>query len=392
MTTVCKISADEFRNMREDWNGLLDRSSCGAPMLTWEWMYTWWEQYDRDDIPRELYVLSARRDGSELVGLLPFVKRPAKRYGVTFSRLEFMGTGEAEADETCSQYLNVILDSGDGEEVARAFADHLSRDGSWDEIVCRDFRDDETGLVRVLCKCLREAEVNLYTEEFGAARCPLAQLPDSWESYLSTLSHNRRKQLRRGRRALESDHSVSVVTGYSLEDVRVGISDLVRLHQARWQGKQKPGCFASPVFTAFLNAVGERMSERNGMQITRLSIDEDAAAVFYVLRYGEGLYLYSCGVDLERYAMYSPGNLAIAHIVEEAIAEGAREVHFFKAGGPSYKHYWTERFVPVASLLMRRKGSRHVVCRVLDGVKDILRRVRSPSALGSLQMRVGIHG
>jgi CelD/BcsL family acetyltransferase involved in cellulose biosynthesis len=62
-------------------------------------------------------------------------------------------------------------------------------------------------------------------------------------------------------------------------------------------------------------------------------------AVCYTLLAGpDRLFLYLSGFD-EAQAYESPGTLLLGAIVEDAVAEGRRELHFLR-GGEAYKYAW----------------------------------------------------
>ena len=50
------------------------------------------------------------------------------------------------------------------------------------------------------------------------------------------------------------------------------------------------------------------------------------------------LMLYLSGFD-EDFATVSPGTLLLGHLIEDAIRDGTREIHFLR-GGETYKYAW----------------------------------------------------
>jgi CelD/BcsL family acetyltransferase involved in cellulose biosynthesis len=69
-----------------------------------------------------------------------------------------------------------------------------------------------------------------------------------------------------------------------------------------------------------------------------LRFDGAAAAGFYGFSHGRRGYSYLTGFD-PAFGFESPGALLLAHAVEEAIAEDAREFHFLR-GREDYKYEW----------------------------------------------------
>ncbi len=103
--TVRLLTEEEFLSARSDWNRAAADGRWISPMLSWEWLNSWWHVYGAPDTDRELYIPVVLEDDT-ILGALPFVRHtvgPGK-----IRRLEFIGTGEDEYDETCSEYLDVI--------------------------------------------------------------------------------------------------------------------------------------------------------------------------------------------------------------------------------------------------------------------------------------------
>ena len=160
-------------------------------------------------------------------------------------------------------------------------------------------------------------------------------------------------------------------------DVLRELDDFMSLHQARWSGQQKAGCFASDAFAAFVRAVTERLSVRRAVRIATLTVDGAPVALYHLLRRGSCLYYYNSGMQEGKWAEYSPGSVCLGHILEASIREGLREFHFFKAGPGSYKYHWTDQSVPVVSLRLSRRGGQRALLRCADAAFAFARNVRT---------------
>jgi CelD/BcsL family acetyltransferase involved in cellulose biosynthesis len=377
MMSVREIGAQELTGLREEWNGLLARSRADGPMLTWEWVFSWWEAYRDYGVHRELYVLEARQS-DRLVGIAPFVRRPARQFGLPLTRIEFVGTGEDEADETCSEYLDAIVDRDHQTEAAQSFAEYLLEDRRWDEIVCRDVRQDCQSVAQLMREALQTAETELHIEEFGGARCPVAILPKSWDEYLSGLSSNSRRLLRHKRREALAEAKVEFATASTAEDLTPAFGEFVRLHQQRWRVERKRGCFDSPAFSRFMELLCPRLAASGGVEISSLTMHGDVAVVYFLLKHENRLYYYNSGMDMERWAQFSPGSVCLGYIIEDAIRRGIAEFHFLKGGGGSYKYHWTHDAVPVSSLLVRRRNWKHGAWQLAERARA--RRRAKPEA------------
>jgi len=101
MITVEKVvTREEFKGLAAAWSSLLQESASDTLFLTHEWLNAWWEVFGSE---RELYILLVR-DSEELIGIAPLIRREVRHYGLLpFRRLEFLASGEDEADEICSE-------------------------------------------------------------------------------------------------------------------------------------------------------------------------------------------------------------------------------------------------------------------------------------------------
>jgi CelD/BcsL family acetyltransferase involved in cellulose biosynthesis len=69
-----------------------------------------------------------------------------------------------------------------------------------------------------------------------------------------------------------------------------------------------------------------------------LSIGREIAAVYYGFAHRDRAYGYLTGFE-PAFAFESPGALMLAHVIEQAVTEGACEFHFLR-GQENYKYDW----------------------------------------------------
>src|SRR3989338_6121715 len=101
------VKEEKFRDLKIEWDQLLSLSSTNAVYLTWEWLFTWWEIFGDDR--RELFIIAVRENG-QLIGIAPLIIHNVEDFNLfTFRRIEFLGTGEEEKDEVCSNYMDFII-------------------------------------------------------------------------------------------------------------------------------------------------------------------------------------------------------------------------------------------------------------------------------------------
>jgi CelD/BcsL family acetyltransferase involved in cellulose biosynthesis len=358
---VERIDSERLAKMREEWDSLLERSNTISPMLFWEWLWSWWEAYRDVGTMRELYVLVARADDGRLVAAAPFVRRHVRVYGIHLSRIEFIGTGEAEEDETCSELLDIVVDPAYAAEALEGISEYLTRDEEWDELVCRDVLSDSQSAVSLLAERMAAGGFAKHTANSG--HCPWIALPETWPAYLDTLSPKREKRIEYERRHLS--RAARVESNISVEpgEVMASYGSFVVLHQRLWNARGRPGCFASRHFSSFMEKVTNRLAERRNVMLQSLIVNGEPVAVFFLLLRGARIFYYNSGVDPDEYRSHSPGNIGLGHVIEGAIQRGMKEFHFFKGRLESYKGHWTDKTLPVSTVVVCRRSWRTLLVR-----------------------------
>ncbi len=113
---------------------------------------------------------------------------------------------------------------------------------------------------------------------------------------------------------------------------------MIRLHSLRWESRGEAGVLADPRVRDFHTRSLPRLAAARLARLYALQIGDAVAAVYYGFLHNDHAYGYLTGIDPE-FEHESPGTLLLAHAMEEAIREGAREFHFLR-GGEAYKYGW----------------------------------------------------
>jgi CelD/BcsL family acetyltransferase involved in cellulose biosynthesis len=122
------------------------------------------------------------------------------------------------------------------------------------------------------------------------------------------------------------------------ESVASGLSDLFRLHAARWQARGEPGVLADPAVQRFHYDAAPRLARAGLLRLVSLRVGGNVAGVSYGFGHAARAFAYISGID-PGFGFESPGVLLYADAIERALAEGAREFHFLR-GRERYKYQW----------------------------------------------------
>jgi len=352
-----------FVALRDEWNELLAGSRAATPFLTWEWLYSWWNQLGRGF---RLHILAVR-SGGRLVAVAPLVDRGWEPVRLRLFRcVSFLGS-PLRAANVGSDYLDVFTAPDAAfalDEIAQALAgEHnvlelaqVPAEGSNGERLVdrlggqgwRLQRDDKRDL------------------------CPWIDLQGhTWESYLATRGSEHRYAVQRKLRKLHRDFEVRFERVTTEAGRQEALAQLIGLHERRWLEKGESDAFNTPGLRAFHEEFSRRALERGWLRLYVLRLNGVPAAAFYALRYADTFSFFQSGFD-PAYARHSVGLVSMALSIQAAIAEGAGRYDMLH-GTEEYKFHWANETRPLARYVAFPPRLKGAFARGLTGVYATIR-------------------
>lgn len=378
------------------WWDLARAASRLEPTQTPAWLLSWWRVFGSAG-GRELFVVVVEDARGQLVAIAPFVRRWVVRASlVPLATLEWMGSGEDEADEICSEYLGALVRAGHEARAAATIARCLaaSAGDAWDVLELRANKGDDPTLA-VLGATLERAGASVDVHETES--CPFIALPDSFDRYLEGLDGERRYFARRTLR--DFDKFASERGGATLHVARAhepaferGFEILRRLHDARWGGG---GVFDSARFSAFhaelsasLGAVDpSRAKEAGTLALVWIEVGGEPLAIAYDIEHRGRVYFYQGGRRMDLPKHVRPGIALHLRSIELAIERGASSYDFL-ARADTYKrklaptHAHELVTLEAVAPTVRARASRGLVTAA-HAIAKVARRISSPRQSGS---------
>lgn len=319
----------QFQHLADEWNQLLWRSSANSIFLTWEWLATWWQHFQAD---QQLWIVTARHPQTNvLLGIVPLLIHQQKIKGLlTFRECRFF-----EDDHTAPDHLDFIIDKEYEDAILPPLLDFiLARNNLWDTLRLSAFSSSSTAL-SILQAQLNPAEF-IQSEEL----CPLLDLPDSWEELHKSLPRNHRiHNDRRTRKLLrEFPEQVDIQQVENATHLPAAMAHLLRLHNLIHSNNSAGTAFSSPAQQAFHLEIAERFLAKGWLRFYQLQVCGEPIAALYCFSYNNVVSFYQSGYD-PAWGKYSPGTQCMAHAIQRAIHEGAREFDFLR-GNEAYKYRW----------------------------------------------------
>ena len=334
LTATRRDSTASFEALRAEWSSLLDRSASRSVFLTWEWLYAWWESFERG---RALCLIEVRDEAKALRGIAPLCIE--HRGGLAPERVvSFLGT-----ERVSSEYLDLIAAPGDGEAVASAvWRELLAARREWDRLEWTDLLPDATALL--VQKLAQQAGLSVSLAP--CQDCPYLELPGDEEGFWLALGPETRASVRRKTRKLESVGFAVRILEDPADAERV-LDRLFDLHARRWAVRDRSGNFRDERVRRFHRRFVGSLAPHGRIRLGSVQRGEEPVASLYVLHYKDVVSYYQSGFDPEvpdpalKANDYSPGLVLIGQLMRDAARRGAREFDFLR-GWEAYKRRWTE--------------------------------------------------
>jgi CelD/BcsL family acetyltransferase involved in cellulose biosynthesis len=313
----------QLPDLAASWMELERRADAGF-FLSWRWIGSWLSTTGA----RPLLIQASENGRVVALGLLTPARR--KRFCFSVNRLCLHETALAEQDAVMIEHNNfLVARSAPTGLVIDLLKALQAADPSWDEIVLGGVSADMIAEAQA-------AGLTVVTDrispDFGVA-LPDPALPGSWED---TLSSNQRAQLRQSRSFAERMGPVLLKAADSPSQALDFFDKMIVLHSAYWQGRGKPGAFATPFACAFHRELIASPVGPGTAELLELSAGGQVLGYLYNFQYGERAYSYQSGFSYSDDNRHRPGLLAHALAIEQARQRGMR-VYDFLAGDAPYK-------------------------------------------------------
>jgi CelD/BcsL family acetyltransferase involved in cellulose biosynthesis len=359
----------DFLALREHWDDLFESSPVASAALRFEWLEQWWQVYGAAyGEPGSLAIITAWSDG-RLIGALPLYRRIYGRF-IRHARLQFLSTGEDEFEETCPEYMDVLVRHGQEELAVAAIREALcSKAGiTWDDSLFMDVSENSL----LLADWRAHTPAGCFVDIRPRGVSPVADLRGGFDAYLGRLSPNSRQQARRALRDAERA-GTTLQFATTAPEVDASIEHLIELHQSRWRAAGKAGCFSAQRFTDFHRGLARMLVPRGAAVLASLAQGGRPLAAIYGFITRDKFDFYQSGVRVDGAdGMGRPGITAHLLLMSSLAARGIAHYDFLR-GSSEYKRRLATETRELFALHIARPRS--AIWATTKRGKRLLRRV-----------------
>lgn len=194
-----------------------------------------------------------------------------------------------------------------------------------------------SGVTDAVLHAARQTGVVHSVQSRSAPFVDLTALGDGEESFLASLSANTRYQLRRSLRRYEAAGPLHLQRADSVSQALLFLENLVRLHQATWQARGKPGAFADGAILAFHRTLIARAVPRREADLLRITAGHQVLGYLYNFVCRQRVFAYQSGFDYAAARLHQKPGLTSHYLAIESYRRQDYRSYDFLAGADRYK-------------------------------------------------------
>jgi CelD/BcsL family acetyltransferase involved in cellulose biosynthesis len=164
----------------------------------------------------------------------------------------------------------------------------------------------------------------------------LVKISQDYSSFISSLSANKRHQIRRSISLYEQRGELTISKASTLTEANNFYDILVELHQRAWKDRGKPGSFTSKYFDDFHRHMLQHSFNPERIRLYVFYVGEQPVGALYGFVEGRTFSFYQSGFLYEKDNRIKPGLVCHALLIQELASEGL-DYYDFLAGSATYK-------------------------------------------------------
>lgn len=324
----------ELRELKGDWDWLLDQFEGANVFLTWDWVSTWIEAYSKE---KELFCLAAYKN-DKLVGMAPLWLDRQTTAGIFPWRvLKFIGS-----IEVCPDHLDFIIRRKNSSMIAEAVWNALFGEYRklWDKLEYHSVSIDSK-TANIFHNLAESDHRCLKVEIEGYRICPYLSLPNSWDEFVDSMDARNRRNVRRSDKALLGAGEVEFNCIENPEDLAGAMQGMMDIHNELWYSDKKKTGFRRERFREFHLKLAGRLFEKSMLSVCTLMHNGNHVGSTYSFVFRGKVYGYIIAVRRSDIKGASIGRALIYRYIERLIESGVTELDFLR-GDEEYKFYWTD--------------------------------------------------
>lgn len=313
-----------FKDLKDEWNSLLQKSHANTIFLTWEWLYTWWEVFGNGG---ELFIITVRNDKEDLVGLAPLFIKKTKYYKFPVKEMTFIGVGHSDRQD--------FIISENDPEIIREIIEKIYENKNRCNIVHFEQIPDNSLLASIKFDGGFQPEIEL------GSLCPFLKIENDWGKYFNSLDRKFRYDIKNKIKQLNKLGTWEFKLTRKEKDKDDLISFMENIEIKSKKTKTEKTFFSVEKNKYFLSNFLKISEENNWIAFSTLTINGNPLTYSLGFIFGDRFYGYSTAYDINYYK-YAPGKIVINETIKWFFDnKNVIKMFDFSRGGTDIKAKWT---------------------------------------------------
>ena len=356
-------SIDRFNGIADEWDRLIERAAVERLFVSHAWLRTWWEAFGQG---RQLHVVTVR-SGGELIAAAPMMRTRRGVYGLKVDSIDSIYNPHTPR-------YDFIVASSCSEHVYRRIWRELTENSGCDMVTLAQVPEDSRTIPIIQQLAQNDGWLS---GEWNPQPSPYIPLGCSHSEFLRRLKGSYQYNLRKRYEKLAQVGPIDVEVITECAAVRDAMQDGLRIEAAAWKGDQGTAILSDPSVTEFYMRLAERQADLGQLQLTFLRVGGKRISFNYLLRCQGTVYGVKIGYD-PKYHSYSPGNMLLNLILQDACSQSMDEYDFLGVND-KWKLDWTKearrhRWLFLYRSRLRPRLLHYLKFSVIPKVKPGLRR------------------
>ncbi|MGQ0665974.1 MAG: GNAT family N-acetyltransferase [Nitrospiraceae bacterium] len=347
--------------LADEWRELCSQGFDDQPFFHPEWI----RAYVRAFAAHTPLLLITARAAGRLVALLPLLELRQMMFGLPVRVL-------VSPTNVHSCRFDLVVHRGpEGQAALRAIWDSFKKHREWD-ILTLDYVSADGMLAQLVALARDQRYRTALIESFASPYFSLEGFTGDWDSWLSRLKGDFRREIRRRARKLETQGEVRLLRLDQANSVH--LQRFYELEASGWKGGEGTAIMCDPAIRCFYDEVATAASERGYFSLYILEVSGRPIAGHFGLTYGNRYFVPKLAFD-EQYSALAPGHLMVNAVARDCAERGVIEFDFL-GGQMEWKACWT----PLARMLhssyvFNDNCFGHVLYTAKFGVKSAVKRL-----------------
>ena len=330
--------------------------------LSWTWIGTWLMTLSQ---PIHVFVFYRQGDLHQPIGICIGGELTQSGFGVGYTQLYLNQSGHQHLDQAWIEYNDILASEQDLQSCRKAWIAYCFAHDNIDCIIintsCVTAKDwSEHELFKIDQETVQGFAKHL-TPDF-------ADLP----TLLSSFSKNRRAQIKRAIRYIESQYGNIIMTKHTGAAALKHIQPLAELHKSRWGDSEYGSGFDNPKFVEFHEQL--LLLEHPDQDIHLLQFTAGTTNLGYLYNFTSNakVYFYLSGVNYVSADNKCKVGLVMHTLAMQYYAELGYQVYDFLGGASAYKTSLSDHQYHFYSTHLSRNSMSYHIKRSLHKMQNLL--------------------